>query len=138
MPMDAAEAETQDRATTVRRCIAQSLSLEPDQVTLDSNLMAELGADSLAFLDIVFRLEQQFSIQITRGEMERAAKGDMSDEEFAPGGVISEAGLSRLRTLIPESADRIHSGLRPGQILTLFTVRTFLNMVEGKLAGQTA
>jgi acyl carrier protein len=138
MSMDAAQPETQDRATTVRRCIAQSLSLELEKVTLDSNLMDDLGADSLAFLDIVFRLEQEFTIQITRGEMERAAKGDMSDEDFAPGGVISDAGLERLRTLIPESAHRISSGLRPGQILTLFTVRTFLNMVEGKLAGRTA
>ena len=62
----------------------------------------------------------------------------MDDEEFAPGGVISEAGLARLRSLIPESAHRIHPGLRPGQILTLFTVRTFLNMVEGKLRGEKA
>jgi hypothetical protein len=99
--------------------------------------MDDLGADSLAFLDIVFRIEQEFDIQITRGEMERAARGDMSEEEFAPSGVISEAGLARLLTLIPEAAHRIHPGLRPGQILTLFTVRTFLHMVEGKLRGET-
>lgn len=130
--------EQQERPTIVRKCIAESLSLEAEKVQLDSNLIDDLGADSLAFLDIVFRLEQEFDIQITRGEMERAAKGNMSDEEFAPGGVISEAGLSRLRSLIPESAQRIHAGLRPGQILNLFTVRTFLNMVEGKLRGETA
>jgi acyl carrier protein len=132
-----ADADHEDRATIVRSCVAESLSLDVDKVQLDSNLMADLGADSLAFLDIVFRLEQQFSIQITRGEMERAAKGNMSDDEFAPAGVISDAGLERLRSLIPESAPRIHAGLRPGQILTLFTVRTFLNMVEGKIRGET-
>ena len=126
-----------ERATIVQKCIAESLSLGAEKVELDSNLMDDLGADSLAFLDIVFRLEQEFDIQITRGEMERAAKGNMSDEEFAPSGVISEAGLERLRSLIPESASRILPGLRPGQILSLFTVRTFLNMVDGKLRGQT-
>ena len=125
-----------DRATLVRECIATALSVELDAVPLDANLMHDLGADSLTFLDIVFRLEQAFDIQITRGEMERAAKGSMSDEEFAPGGVISEAGLSRLRSLIPESTERILPGLRPGQILSLFTARTFLNMVEGKLGGR--
>lgn len=135
--MEPAQAGTKDRATLVRECIATSLSLNFDAVPLDANLMHDLGADSLTFLDIVFRLEQTFDIQITRGEMERAAKGSMSDEEFAPNGVISEAGLDRLRQLIPESADRIHPGLRPGQILSLFTARTFLNMVEGKLNGQT-
>ena len=135
--MEATQESTKDRATVLRECIALSLSLEVEAVPLDANLMDDLGADSLTFLDIVFRLEQAFDIQLTRGEMERAAKGDMSDEEFAPSGVISEAGLARLRSLIPESAHKIHPGLRPGQILSLFTAQTFLNMVEGKLRGQS-
>lgn len=125
------------RAEVVAGCIADALAVDVAGVKLDSNLMADLGADSLAFLDIVFRLEQAFDIQITRGEMERAARGEMSEEEFAPGGVISEAGLDRLRSLLPEAAERIHPGLRTGQILTLFSVRTFVNMVEGKLQGQS-
>lgn len=125
------------RAEVVAGCIADALAIDVAAVKLDSNLMADLGADSLAFLDIVFRLEQAFNIQITRGEMERAARGEMSEEEFAPGGVISEAGLDRLRSLLPEAAERIHPGLRTGQILTLFSVRTFVNMVEGKLQGQS-
>jgi acyl carrier protein len=136
--MDRAREESADRAAIVRKCIADALSLDLDKVALESNLMDELGADSLSFLDIVFRLEREFDIQITRGEMERAAKGTMSDEEFAPSGVISEAGLARLASLMPEAGERIKPGLRPGQILTLFTVRTFLNLVEGKLRGEGA
>ncbi|GAB4523074.1 MAG: hypothetical protein Tsb0020_41510 [Haliangiales bacterium] len=133
VPADAA-----GRAQLVRECVAEALAIDVDQVALDANLMDDLDADSLSFLDIVFRLEQGFDIQITRGEMERAARGDMSEEEFAPGGVISEAGLERLRTLMPEAVERIHPGLRPVEILTLFSVRTFLNMVEGKLRGESA
>jgi acyl carrier protein len=129
--------DEESRAALVRKCIAESLSLELDQVRLESNLMEELGADSLAFLDIVFRLEQEFDIQITRGEMERAAKGDMTDDEFAPNGEISEAGLTRLRALMPEAAERITPGLRPTQILTLFSVQTFKNLVDGKLRGES-
>lgn len=125
------------RNDTVRQCIADALSVEVDQVELTSNLMDDLGADSLAFLDIVFQLEQAFDIEITRGEMERAARGDMSDEEFAPGGVISEAGLERLRELMPEARDRIRPGLRPQTILSLFSTQTFVNMVEGKLRGDS-
>ena len=70
-----------------------------------------------------------------RTEIEKTARGDMSDEEFAPEGVISEAGLARLRSLLPEAAPRIKAGLRPGEILTLFTTRTFVNLVERKLAA---
>ena len=64
--------------------------------------------------------------------MERTARGDMSEEEFAPGGVISETGLARLRTLMPEAAARIKPGLRQGEILTLFSARTFASIVIAK------
>lgn len=121
----------------VKAAIAESLATEPSEVSITANLMDDLGAESLDFLDIVFKLEQTFDIQITRGEMERAARGDMSEEEFAPGGVISAAGIERLRELMPEAESRIKPGLRPVQILGLFTVQTFVNMVDGKLSGQS-
>jgi acyl carrier protein len=121
----------------VRVIVAESLGRSLEDVGLDSVLMAELGAESLDFLDIVFRLERDFKIEITRGEMERASRGDMTPEEFAPRGVISEAGLARLRELMPEAADRIQPGLRPSTILTLFSVQTFANMVIGKRDGRT-
>lgn len=126
-----------DVATGVRSCVAEALARDVGKVELDSNLMDDLGAESLDFLDIVFRIEQMFAIQITRGEMERAARGDMSADEFAPKGVISEAGLARLRELMPEAAARIKPGLRPAEILRLFSVRTFVNIVDGKRAGRT-
>ncbi|MBK7536174.1 MAG: acyl carrier protein [Myxococcales bacterium] len=122
-------------AETVRLAVAEALNLDPATVGPDSNLMDDLGADSLAFLDIVFRIEQAFSIEITRGEMERAARGDMSAEEFAPAGVISERGLERLRELLPEGGAKIAPGLRATQILSLFTVATFVKIAEGKLTG---
>jgi len=124
-------------AESVRTIVAESLGRKLDDVKLDSILMADLDAESLDFLDIVFGIEREFHIEITRGEMERASRGDMSADEFAPGGVISEAGLTRLRTLMPEAADRIQPGLRPSTILTLFSVQTFANMVIGKRDGRS-
>lgn len=123
-------------AEQVRLIVAESLGRPLDSVQLGSILMEDLGAESLDFLDIVFRLERDFGIEITRGEMERASRGDMTPEEFAPGGVISEAGLARLRELMPEAQDRIAPGLRPSTILTLFSVQTFANMVIGKRDGR--
>ncbi len=127
-----------DVVQTVREVIAEALAREVSEIQPEHNLMEDLGAESLDFLDIVFKLERAFGIQITRGEMERAARGDMSDEEFAPAGVISEAGLARLRELMPEAAERIKPGLRPVQILALFSVRTFVNLAEAKRQGRTA
>jgi acyl carrier protein len=122
----------------VREVVAEALARDLSEVKLETILMGDLGAESLDFLDIVFKLERAFSIQITRGEMERAARGNMADEEFAPAGVISEAGLARLRELMPEAAQRIQPGLRPAQILSLFSVRTFVNLVLAKRQGQSA
>jgi acyl carrier protein len=122
----------------VRRIVAEALARDEAEVRLDNILMADLGAESLDFLDIVFKLEHAFGIQITRGEMEKAARGEMSDEEFAPKGVISEAGLQRLRELMPEAKERIQPGLRPVQILSLFSVQTFARLVQAKLAQRAA
>ena len=135
---DAAPVSTLPVADQVRDLVADALGKGHDEVTVTSSLMEDLGAESLDFLDIVFQLEQRFGIEITRGEMERAARGDMSDDDFAPGGVISEAGLTRLRELMPEAGARIKPGLRPRQILSLFTVQTFVNLVTAKQAGRTA
>jgi acyl carrier protein len=126
-----------DIEQSVRRIVAESLGKKLDDVKLDSVLMDDLGAESLDFLDIVFRIERDFQIEITRGEMERASRGDMTADEFAPGGVISEPGLARLRELMPEARDRIKPGLRPSTILTLFSVQTFANMVIGKRDGRS-
>jgi acyl carrier protein len=124
-------------AEHVRVIVAEALGRPLAEVALTSVLMADLGAESLDFLDIVFRIERDFGIEITRGEMERASRGDMTPEEFAPGGLISDAGLVRLRELMPEAADRIAHGLRPSTILTLFSVQTFANMVIGKRDGRS-
>lgn len=129
-------ATSEDLIETVRKEIAIALACDVTRVLPAANLMDDLGAESLDFLDIVFRLEQAFGIQITRGEMEQAARGDMSEEAFAPAGVVSEAGLARLRELMPEAASRIEPGLRPAQILGLFSVQTFINLVTAKQASE--
>ena len=125
-------------AQRVRELVADALARDVSEVSIDSVLMSDLGAESLDFLDLVFKLEHEFHIQITRGEMERAARGDMSEEEFAPGGFISEAGLERLRQLMPEATARIKPGLRPGQVLSLFSVQTFVNLVRAKMGAAPA
>jgi len=116
----------------VSRLIAESLAIDAARVGPNANLMDDLGADSLDFLDIVFKIERAYGIQITRGELEQAARGDMSEDAFAPNGVISDAGLARLRELMPEARDKIGPGLRPVEILGLFTVQTFVHMVTRK------
>jgi acyl carrier protein len=137
-PDSAADRNIENLDDTVRGIVAEALGRDVSEVRLDSNLMEDLGAESLDFLDIVFKIERTFGIEITRGEMEQAARGDMSEEEFAPDGIVSEKGLARLRELMPEASDRIQPGLRARMILGLFSVQTFVNLAVAKRAGRTA
>lgn len=133
-----AQTNTEAIELAVREVIAESLAIAVETVKPDVSLMNSLGVESLDFLDIVFKLERLYEIQITRGELEKAARGDMAEEEFAPNGVISEVGLTRLRELMPEAAENIKTGLRPVQILTLFTVQTLVRLVQNKLPPESA
>ena len=72
----------------VQDAFAAALGLEEDEIELDSKLIEDLGAESLDFLDIVYRLERAFDIKIPRGGIESSAQeeaesvgGDWSEEE---------------------------------------------------------
>ena len=96
--------------------------------------MRDLNAESIDFLDIVFRVEKEFGIKIPKGEIERRARGSLSDEQFAVNGLLTEAGLVQLRMAMPEvEADEIKSGLYLRDIASLFRVATFERMVREQL-----
>lgn len=121
----------------VRNIIVEALGVEEEQVNLNTRLIEELDAESLDFLDIVFRLERSFGIKIPRGETESKARGGLADEEFELDGMVSPAGLEALQRVMPE-VDPIYfkEGLAVKDIPRLFTVETFYNIVLEKLAEQ--
>ncbi len=124
---------------TVREIVAESLYIEKDEVTLNATLMKDLGAESIDFLDIMFRLEKSFGIKLPRGEIEKRTKEDLTEEEFAIAGVLQPKGLQRLAEVMPE-IDRslIKEGLKLRDIPTLYTVGTFVKLVENHLNEKTA
>ena len=118
----------------IQDIVAEALYCEKEQVTPNANLMSDLGADSIDFLDIVFRLEKSFGIKLPRGDIELRARGDLAEGDFEVHGVLQEKGLERLRLLMPEvPAEKIMTGLRIRDIATLFSVATFERMVLERL-----
>jgi acyl carrier protein len=118
--------------------IADALGRDPEEVNPNSSLMADLGAESIDFLDLVFRLEREFKVKIPRGKIVEDARGDLSESEFESGGVLTAAGEERLRAFLSEvPADRIKSPIKAGEIPKLFTVETFAKVVirQQKAAG---
>jgi acyl carrier protein len=122
----------------VQEIIADALYVEKDECARNATLMGDLGAESIDFLDIIFRLEKEFSIKIPKGEIETKARGGLSDDEFAVGGIIQPKGLESLRKAMPEvDPAAIKDGLNVRDISSLFTVSTFETMVMDQL-GESA
>ena len=119
----------------VAATLVEALNVDEDQVTLASTLQGDLGAESIDFLDIVFRLEREFSIKIPRNELfpESIFQGD---PEFVKDGKVTAKGLAELRTKMPY-ADLSEFEKNPTLegISDLFTVNLIVSYIESKLAA---
>ncbi len=118
----------------VCKCFADALGLDAEEVNYDSKVIGDLGAESLDFLDIAFRLEREFDIRIPRGGVEAASKAaaEAAGEVHEVGGVLTEIGLQRLSEIMPEvPKEEFVPGLKSVMVPTLFRVGTFYNIVVG-------
>jgi acyl carrier protein len=114
----------------VAETMADALGCDLEQVKPEASLIDDLGAESIDFLDIVFRLERAFKVKIPRGKIVEEARGELSEAQFEQGGVVSDAGLARLKTFLNEvPGDRFKSPLKVAEIPRLFTTETFCKMV---------
>jgi acyl carrier protein len=115
-------------------CVADVLAIDPGKITPAASLIDDLGAESLDFLDLVFRLETDHKIKIPRDGIRLVAQDGLG-EGFEQAGVLTPAALERLRILMPEVAQaRLAPGLKTHQIPNLFTVETFVRLVAWRLA----
>ena len=114
----------------VAATLADALGCDVDQVKLDASLIEDLQAESIDFLDLVFRLERAFKVKIPRGKIIEDARGELSEVEFEQRGVLTEAALIRLRSFLSEvPPERIKSPLKATEIPRLFTPETFCKVV---------
>jgi acyl carrier protein len=110
--------------------VAEAIGCDVEKVKLDASLIDDLGAESIDFVDIVFRLQRQFKVKIPRGKIVEEARGSLSEADFEKAGVVSDAGVERLRAFLSEvPAERFKSPLNVADIPRLFTVETFCKLV---------
>lgn len=83
----------------VRECLGGALGIELDEIRPESSLVRDLGAESIDFIDIIFRLEKAFDIKIPSGELFPANL--LNEERFVQGGRVTPEGLKVLREKIP-------------------------------------
>jgi acyl carrier protein len=114
----------------VAQIIADALGADAADVKPTAPLIEELGAESIDFLDLVFRLERAFGVKIPRGKIVEDARGDLSESDFEQKGVLTEIGLKRLREFLSEvPAERFKTPMKSADIPKLFTPETFCKVV---------
>ena len=119
----------------VKEVMVDALGVDDDEVTAEATLMGDLGAESIDFLDIVFRLEKAFGIKIPREEL-FPAESMMNNPEYVSNGKLTEKGLAELRDKMPHTdLATFENDPDINKLGDLFTVDAIVNYVEGKLGN---
>ncbi len=121
----------------VTESMVDALGVEEEEVTLTASLTEDLGAESIDFLDIVFRLEKAFGIKIPRGDL--FPENLLSSPEYVKDGKLTDEGLGVLREKMPH-ADLSQFEANPlvSELGQLFTVGMIVNYVSERLNAQEA
>lgn len=123
----------------VREIIADVLVIDQEDISLNSRLITDLGAESIDFLDLVFQLEKEFKIKIPRGQLEKNARGDLAEDQFEKGGVITAEGLEALKNYLTEvPKEQFKASMKVNEIPMLFNVETFCKLIVAATAEQQA
>jgi len=117
---------------SVRETLVDALGVDEDEVTEDATLTGDLGAESIDFLDIMFRLEKAFNIKIPRGEL--FPDDILNNPDYVENGKMTAAGLEQLKKSMPHANfSEFEKNPDVNKMPDLFTVRTIVNYVESQL-----
>ena len=119
----------------VRDCVAEALALDLDEISPESTLLDELGAESIDLLDILFRIDRATGVKIQSDELASYVQGGMPDEEFGDedADVIAPKGMEQLKKVMPQIAEKDLDGkLSPGDVMSHFTVANLTELVASR------
>lgn len=123
----------QEIFSKVSATLVEALNVDAEDVKPTSTLQGDLGAESIDFLDIVFRLEREFGIKIPRGELfpESIFAGD---PEYVQNGKVTSVGLDELRARLPfADLGKFEKNPEVTALSDLFTVEMITRYIQGKL-----
>src|SRR5512137_2247842 len=122
----------QEILANVQETLVDALGVDDDEVTEAATLTGDLGAESIDFLDIMFRLEKAFSIKIPRGEL--FPDDILNNPDYVESGKMTKAGLEQLKKSMPHADfSAFEKDPDVNKMPDLFTVRTIVNYIESKL-----
>ncbi len=116
----------------VQAALMDALGVEEDEVTPEATMVGDLGAESIDFLDIVFKLEKAFGINIPREEL--FPDDILTNAEYVKDGKVTDQGIAELKARLPwADLSRFESNPRVQDFGNLLTVNDLCRYVERKL-----
>lgn len=121
--------EIQKKVTDV---LVDALGVDEEDVTPDASLTGKLGAESIDFLDIVFRLEKAFGVKIPQGEL--FPDNALSDPRYVKDGKLTADGIALLKERLPHvDTSSFASDPRLEKVAESFTVKSLVDFMQRKL-----
>ena len=118
----------------VREALVDALGVDDDEVTPEATMVGDLGAESIDFLDIVFKLEKGFDIQIPRDEL--FPDDILTNAEFVQDGKVTEQGLVKLKERMPfADLSKFEQNPLVQNFGNLLTVQDLCNYVSSKVGA---
>ena len=116
----------------VQEVLVDALGVDEGDVTPDAKLVSDLGAESIDFLDIVFRLEKAFGIKIDQSEL--FPDNVLTDPQYVADGKVTDRGMAELRTRLPHAnLDEFDQSREVEDFSNVFTVDAIVKFVETKV-----
>jgi len=124
----------------VKEAVIEALALDDDEVTPESTLMDDLGAESIDLLDILFRIEKGTGVKIEAADLGDYIQGGIPDDEFSDENeTITEKGAEQLHKVMPQTdPSQLVGTLAADEVIKLFTVQNLTEMVKSRADGVVA
>ncbi|MEX0774327.1 MAG: acyl carrier protein [Phycisphaeraceae bacterium] len=118
----------------VREVLVDALGVDDEEVKPDAKLVEDLGAESIDFLDIVFRLEKAFGIKIQQSEL--FPENVLNDPQYVREGKVTDSGMAELRQRLPHAdLTEFEESRKVSEFANIFTVDAIVKFVETKLGA---
>ncbi|MFO0903395.1 MAG: acyl carrier protein [Pirellulales bacterium] len=118
----------------VQTALVDALGVDEDDVTPEATIIGDLGAESIDFLDIVFRLEKAFGIKISTSEL--SAEDILTNSEYVKDGRVTEVGLEELQKRMPYAdLSKFKADPQVQNFGNLLTVNDLCKFVESKVGA---
>jgi acyl carrier protein len=119
----------------VQTALVDALGVDEEEVTPEATMVGDLGAESIDFLDIVFKLEKAFGIEIPRKEL--SPEDILTNAEYVKDGKVTPAGIAELKTRMPfVDFTKFEANPNVREFSNLMTVGDLCRYVESKVGAK--